>query len=73
MTTESFDELLPLFQELKFQVDTDRKGCYIDCEEDLTCKDCLKVFNRTTCPLTDVYLTPTQLQQLQDTYPEEFI
>ena len=73
MTTEFFDELLPLFQKLKFEVGEDRQGCYVDCSIKLDCKDCTKAFNRTNCPLRDIYLTPTQLQQLQDTYPEEFI
>ena len=73
MTTETFNKLLPLFQELKFEVDEDCQGWYVDCEDSLSCDDCTKAFNRTDCPLRDIYLTSTQLQQLQDTYPEVFI
>ena len=74
MTTETFNKLLPLFQELKFEVDEDYQGWYVDCADDLPCDNCTKAFNRTACPLSiNVYLTSTQLQQLQDTYPEEFI
>ena len=75
MTTEFFNELLPLFQKLKFEVDEDREGWYVDCADDLPCNDCTKAFNRTACSLSarNTYLTPTQLQKLQDTYPEEFI
>lgn len=74
MTTETFDKLLPLFQELKFEAHADYEGWYVDCADDLHCDDCTKALNSSACPLSlDVYLTSTQLQQLQDTYPEEFI
>lgn len=74
MTTETFNKLLPLFQELKFEAHDDRESWYVDCENNLLCDDCTKAFNQTACPLSmNAYLTPTQLQQLQDTYPEEFI
>ena len=74
MTTETFNKLLPLFQELKFEAHVDREGWYVDCEDNLPCDNCNKAFNITACLLgLNTYLTPTQLQQLQDTYPEEFI
>ena len=74
MTTETFDKLLPLFQELKFEAHDDSAGWYVDCDNNLPCDNCTKAFNQTACPLgINVYLTPTQLRQLQDTYPEEFI
>ena len=76
MTTETFNKLLPLFQELKFKVGEDHEGRYVDCANNyLLCDNCTKAFNRTACSLSaqNNYLTPTQLQQLQDTYPEEFI
>lgn len=74
MTTETFNKLLPLFQELKFEAHDDHEGWYVDCEANLPCDNCTKAFNQTACPLgRNVYLTPTQLRQLQDTYPEEFI
>lgn len=74
MIAKTFDKLLPLFQELKFEVEADYKGWYVNCADDLHCDDCTKAFNSSACPLSlDVYLTSTQLQQLQDTYPEEFI
>ena len=74
MITKTFNKLLPLFQELKFEAYDDREGWYVDCADDLPCYNCTKAFNQTACPLgLNVYLTPTQLQQLQDTYPENFI
>lgn len=74
MIAKTFDKLLPLFQELKFEAHDDREGWYVDCDNNLPCDNCTKAFNQTACPLSlDVYLTSTQLQQLQDTYPENFI
>ena len=74
MITETFNKLLPLFQELKFEVDEDCQGWYVDCADNLPCDNCTKAFNQTACPLgLNAYLTFTQLQQLQDIYPEEFI
>lgn len=74
MITETFNKLLPLFQELKFEAHDDHEGWYVDCSINLSCNDCTKAFNQTACPLgLNVYLTFTQLQQLQDMYPEKFI
>ncbi len=74
MIAKTFDKLLPLFQELEFEAHADYKGWYVDCAGGLHCDDCTKAFNQAACPLgLNVYLTSTQLQQLQDTYPEEFI
>lgn len=42
MIAKTFDKLLPLFQELKFEVEADYKGWYVDCADDLHCDDCTK-------------------------------
>lgn len=74
MITETFNKLLPLFQELKFEAHANHKGWYVDCAYNLSCDDCTNAFNSSACPLgLNAYLTHTQLQQLQDMYPEEFI